>query len=164
MNSKINNKVATGPTEASSPKSSVARSTRSGSIADLRVYGLARQLEDATVALVEQLPKSEAFALGNDLRRSASGAAHYVYNAHRRYSYTTKLDSLYAAVAETEQTIKLLAIYTTSGYGSTELLDEYAKGVIRQCWGLIKYIKTRQATVMSSSASRSVDELVSARS
>ena len=136
---------------------------RSSSIADLRVYALARQLEDGAIELVAKLPAALAFGLANDLRRSASAVAHNIYEAHRRYSYTIKVDSLHAAIAESEQTKKLLAEYAGAGYGAVADQEAQAIGVIKQCWGLIKYIKARQTEVLAKSASKTADELVAAR-
>ncbi len=74
-------------------------SRSASSIGDLRVYALARQLEDQGIALSSALPETETYGLANDLRRSTAAIAHHIYEAHRRYSYAIKLDSLHAAIA-----------------------------------------------------------------
>ena len=81
-------------------------SRSASSIGDLRVYALARQLEDQGIALAAALPETETYGLANDLRRSTAAIAHHIYEAHRRYSYTIKLESLHTAIAESEQAKK----------------------------------------------------------
>jgi len=131
----------------------------------LRVYLVAQQIEDAGIALAIKLPASEAYALATSLRRSVSGIAHHIYDSHRRYSYTVKLDALHAAVAEAEQTKKLLTEYTKSGYGKADELSELVTSLIQQCWGLIKYIRSRQSQyqLQTQSNAKASDELVAAR-
>ena len=132
-------------------------------ICDLRVYALARQLEDGGITIATGLPESETYGLANDLRRSVSAVAQSIYEAHHRYSVTIKIDRLHAAIAEAEQTKKLLASYATAGYGPVEALEEQATGVIKQCWGLIKFFKSRLNEFQAKANAKASDELVSAR-
>jgi four helix bundle protein len=133
------------------------------SIQNLRVYTLARELEDKVAELLPALPKEDLYTLNNDLRRSSTAVAHYIYDAHRRYSYVIKLDCLHASIAEAEHLKNLLTTYETKGHGKTGKLAEDYTAVIKQCWGLIKYLRVRQATQQAKASAKAQDELVAAR-
>ena len=133
------------------------------SIKRLRVYQTSRQLEDAVYELVKALPEVEFYALGNDLRRSSAAISHYLTECHRNFSYHIKLEALHLARVETETLQKLLAAHETKGYGQTKQLTNDYTSVIKQCWGLIKYFKRRQAERHTTAAIRASDELVAAR-
>jgi len=138
-------------------------STITKSIESLRIYQASRSLEDAVYELVKSLPTTEFYDLGNDLRRSSAAVSHYLTECHRRYSYGIKLEALHLARVETETLKTLLAEYATRGYGDTEQLQESCTGVIKQAWGLIKYLKQRQAEHRSAIQIKASDELVAAR-
>lgn len=132
------------------------------SIADLRVYQLALSLEERVYKLAAGLPAKQ-FDLGNDLRRASAGVAHYIFDAHRRYSYAVKTESLRQAVYSAEQAIKLLADYQEAGFGQTGELCQEFTDVIKQSWGLIKWLKQRQAEKAAAASAQAADELVAAR-
>ena len=67
------------------------------SIEDLRIYKLARELEDQVYELVKAFPPEQFYAMGNDLRRASAGVSHHIMNTHQFFSYTLKLDELAAA-------------------------------------------------------------------
>lgn len=133
------------------------------SIQNLRVYTLAYELEKSVLKLVAKLPKEEAFKLANDLHRASSGVSHYIYEAHQRYSYTLKIDNLQAAVAEAEHTKKLLKTFAEQQFGDTAKLSEEYTAVIKQCWGLLKYLKNRKNEKQIRESAKASDELVAAR-
>jgi four helix bundle protein len=133
------------------------------SIQNLRVYTLARELEDKVAALLPALPPEDLYTLNNDLRRSSAGVAHYIYDAHRRYSYTIKVDCLHASIAEAEHMKTLLATYETKGHGKTVKLQDDYTAIIKQCWGLLKYLRGKQLTQQTKETAKARDELVQAR-
>jgi len=133
------------------------------SIEGLRIYQASRKLEDATYELVKQLPQAEFYRLGNDLRRSSAGISHYVTECHRRYSYSVKLETLHLARLEAETLKKLLADHEAQGFGDTRLLQNACVGIVKQSWGLIKYLKQRQAEHQQEARVSAADQLVAAR-
>ena len=133
------------------------------SIEDLRIYQASRALEDAVYELVKQLPANEFYRLGNDLRRSSAAVSHYITECHRRYSYSVKLEALHLARTEAEVLKHLLATHDSRGFGATKKLQDSCVGVTKQCWGLIKYLKQRQAERQVEMRAEASDELVAAR-
>lgn len=113
----------------------------SQSIEDLRVYKLARELEDQTYELVKKFPSEQFYALGNDLRRSSAGVAHHIMNAHQYFSYTLKLDELAAARRQAEITLHHLE--SAKEYGEHTSLAEGYTAVIKQAWGLSKWLSAK---------------------
>jgi four helix bundle protein len=113
----------------------------SQSIEDLRIYKQARELEDQIYELVKSLPKDQFYALGNDLRRSSAGVSHHIMNTHQYFSYTLKLDELAAARRQAEITLHHLE--SAKLYGDqTELVNGYTS-VIKQAWGLSKWLSAK---------------------
>jgi len=133
------------------------------SIASLRIYQASRTTEDAVYELVKGLPDTEFYRLGNDLRRSSAAVSHYLTECHRRYSYSIKLEALHLARTEAEVLKKLLADHEALGYGPTGKLQDACTGIIKQSWGLIKYIKQRQNERQATARAKASDELVAAR-
>jgi four helix bundle protein len=131
------------------------------SIQQLRIYTHARTLEDRVYELVKGLPEEEQYPLGNDLRRASGAVAHYINEAHRRYSYRLKLESLNAARDAAELTQKLLDSFQ-SAEATKKLVDGYT-GVIKQAWALMKYIRNQRAERMIRSEVSAKDELAAAR-
>ena len=111
------------------------------SIENLRIYKMARSLEDQVYELVKQFPADQFYGLGNDLRRSSAGVSHHVMGAHRLYSYRLKLDELAAMRREAEATQKHLEAAQPLG-ATKEIIAEYT-AIIKQSWGLTKWLKTR---------------------
>jgi four helix bundle protein len=134
------------------------------SIEGLRIYQSSRKLEDAVYELVRKLPEREFYQLGNDLRRSSAAISHYIAEAHKRYSYSVKMECLHLARTEAEELKKHLAACSEQSYGDTTQLQEDATGVIKQAWGLIKYFKQKQAERQAATQVAASDELVTARS
>jgi four helix bundle protein len=132
------------------------------SIADLRIYQLALSLEESTYELAKDLRPNQ-FDLANDLRRASAGVAHYIYESHRLYSYKQKMESLHAARTEAETAIKLLESIKTSGLGSVDGLTEDFTSLIKQSWGLIKWLKAKQTEKDQAARVQAADELVEAR-
>jgi four helix bundle protein len=111
------------------------------SIEQLRIYKLARALEDQVYELVKQFPADQFYGLGNDLRRASAGVSHHIMEAHRLFSYRLKLDSLAAMRREAEATQKHLD--SARDFGATDnLISEYT-GIIKQSWGLTKWLKAK---------------------
>jgi four helix bundle protein len=132
-------------------------------IKDLRVYQQARELEDKMPAVIKQLTADQLYPLGNSLWRSCVAVGHYITEAHKFYSYRVKLESLHAARTAAEDAIKYLERAKEAGITGTEQLVEDYTGIIKQCWGLIKYLKNKQLQKEASESSQAKDELVAAR-
>ena len=111
------------------------------SIENLRIYQTARKLEDQVYELVKTFPADQYYGLGNSLRRSSAGVSHHIMGTHRLFSYRLKLDELAAMRREAELTQKLLEDARQFGAGD-ELISEYT-GVIKQSWGLTKWLKNK---------------------
>lgn len=133
------------------------------SIADIRIYQLALSLEEQVYQLARTLPQQQ-FELANGLRRAGAAVAHYIYESHRRYSYNAKLEMLQGARLEAETARKLLADYHQAGFGKTGKLCEDYTILIKQSWGLSKWLKTKQLEQQTVIQAKSKDELVAARS
>jgi four helix bundle protein len=133
-------------------------------IEGLRIYQTSRKLEDAVYELVKKLPEQEFYGLGNDLRRSSAAVSHYITEYHRRYSYNLKLETLHLTRLEAENLKQLLIDHASRGYGDTEVLQNACIAIVKQSWGLIKYMKLRQAEHQTNAQINAADELVAARS
>lgn len=114
------------------------------SIQQLRIYTAARELEDKVYELVKAAPADCAWPLGNDLRRSSAAVSHHISESYNRYSYHTKIEALHLARTEVEKTQRLLEDFGAAGYGKIKDLYEGYTATIKQTWGLIKYLKTKQ--------------------
>ncbi len=111
------------------------------SIEQLRIYKSSRAAEDQVYELVKQFPADQFYGLGNDLRRSSAAVSHHIMSAHRLFSYRLKLDELAAMRREAEATQKHLE--TARPHGATDgLIAEYT-GIIKQSWGLSKWLKAK---------------------
>ena len=130
------------------------------SIEQLRIYKTARGAEDQVYELVKQFPADQFYGLGNDLRRSSAAVSHHITSAHRLFSYRLKLDELAAMRREAEATQKYLE--TARPYGATEeLIAEYT-AVIKQSWGLSKWLKARLDEKREKAEISAKEELVAA--
>lgn len=134
----------------------------SAPINQLKIYVAARQLEDSVITLVQAMPEDQAYPFGDDLRRAASGAAHYIHQAHNYYSYEMKIEALHQARNEAEKAQRLLEGPAAGNKVARKLVDDYTT-LIKQSWGLIKFFKTRQAEKAAQVEVRSTDELVASR-
>lgn len=133
------------------------------SIEQLKVYVLAHELEEKTLELVNSMPTENFYPLGNSLWRAATATAHYIAEAHERYSYTIKIQSLQYGRIAAEEVIKQLEEFEQQFGTDTKALAEEFTAVIKQCWGLIKYLQGKQREKAESNNARAVDELVAAR-
>lgn len=138
-------------------------SERTTSIEGLRIYQASRKLEDAIYEMVKQLPAAEYYRLGNDLRRSSASVSHYITECHRRYSYGVKLEALHLVRNEAEALKKLLADHEACGFGDTKVLQDACIGIVKQSWGLIKYLQRRQNERRQETRVDATDQLVAAR-
>jgi four helix bundle protein len=125
------------------------------SISGLRIY-------HAVYDLVKGLPEKEFYNLGNDLRRTSAAISHYISEAHKRYGYGIKIESLHLARHEADELRNHLSAYSKK-YGDTAKLQEDCVAVAKQSWGLIKYFQQRQAERQASASAHASDELVAAR-
>jgi four helix bundle protein len=111
------------------------------SIEQLTIYKLARRLEDEVYELVKTFPADHFYGLGNELRRSSAAVSHHIMEAHRLYSYRLKLDELSAMRREAEATQQHLE--KAHDLGATgELIEGYTT-VIKQSWGLTKWLQAK---------------------
>jgi len=112
------------------------------SIEQLRIYKSARGLEDQVYELIKNFPADQFYGLGSDLRRSSTAVSHHIMSAHRLYSYRLKLDELAAMRREAEATqAHLEAAHDLVG-NTDDLVSKY-NNVIKQSWGLTKWLKTK---------------------
>jgi len=132
------------------------------SIEQLRIYKSARQSEDQIYELVKQFPADQFYGLGNDLRRSSAAVSHHIMNAHRLFSYRLKLEELAATRREAEITKKHLEAARDFG-AHDDLIEEYT-AVIKQSWGLTKWLKVKLAERQEKAEVAAKEELVAARS
>jgi four helix bundle protein len=132
------------------------------SIEHLKVYQLAVELETQVFSLVQGIPKDQFYPLGNNVRRASAAIAHYITEAHKRYSYTVKIESLHVARTYAEEAIKLLGELKKSGFSADDLIENYTV-LIKQSWGLIKWLKKRQEEKQTEASVKAQDELVAAR-
>lgn len=133
------------------------------SIEQLKVYVLAHELEGKVFRLLATMPAENFYPLGNSLWRSATATAHYIAEAHERYSYTIKIQSLQYGRIAAEETIKQLEEFHQQFGTDTKALDEEFTAVIKQCWGLIKYLQGKQREKAEKANVKAADELVAAR-
>ena len=132
------------------------------SIQQLRIYTNARALEDRVYDLVHSFPPEDDYPTGNNLRRSSAAVSHFLAEAHRCYSYGLKLDSLAQARAAAEETQRQLE--TLPKTPITEGLFADYTGVIKQSWGLIRYLKLKRTEQRTKVSVKAKDELAAARS
>jgi four helix bundle protein len=111
------------------------------SIEQLRVYKLARAAEDQVYDLVKSFPAESFYGLGNDLRRSSAAVAHHIMETHRLFSYRLRLDALSLARREAEATQKHLEAARELG-ATDELISDYTT-IIKQSWGLTKWLRVK---------------------
>lgn len=130
------------------------------SIEQLRIYKTARAAEDQVYELVKQFPADQFYGLGNDLRRSSAAVSHHIMGAHRLFSYRLKLDEMAAMRREAEVTQKHLQDARSFGV-TDELIEEYT-AVIKQSWGLSKWLKAKLVEKQEKAGIAAKDELVAA--
>lgn len=133
------------------------------SIEQLKVYVLAHELEGKIFDLVTTMPQENFYPLGNSLWRAATATAHYIAEAHERYSYTIKIQSLQYGRIAAEETIKQLEEFEKQFGTDIKALSEEFTAVIKQCWGLIKYLQGKQREKAETANIRAAEELVAAR-
>lgn len=132
----------------------------SESIEQLRIYKTARGAEDQVYELVKGFPADHFYGLGNDLRRSSAAVSHHIMGAHRLFSYRLKLDELAAMRREAEVTQKYLEDAKDMG-ATDELISEYT-AVIKQSWGLSKWLKAKLLEKHEKAEIAAKEELVAA--
>lgn len=133
------------------------------SVEQLNVYVLAHELEGKVFDLIRMMPAENFYPLGNSLWRATTATAHYIAEAHERFSYTIKIQSLQYGRIAAEEAIKQLEEFTQQFGADTQALSEEFTGVVKQCWGLIKYLQGKQREKSQSSSVKATDELVAAR-
>ena len=132
----------------------------SESIEQLRIYKSARSAEDLVYELVKQFPAEQFYGLGNDLRRSSAAVSHHIMGAHRLFSYRLKLDELAAMRREAEVTQKYLE--DARDFGATdEMISDYT-AIIKQSWGLSKWLKAKLVAKQEKAEVAAKEELVAA--
>lgn len=133
------------------------------SIEQLKVYVLAHELEGKVFDLISMMPAENFYPLGNSLWRTTTATAHYIAEAHERFSYTIKIQSLQYGRIAAEETIKQLEEFEQQFGSDTKALTEEFTAVIKQCWGLIKYLQGKQREKAETASVRASEELVAAR-
>jgi four helix bundle protein len=111
------------------------------SIEQLQIYKSARSLEDEIYEFVRTLPSEHFYGLGNDLRRSSAAVSHHISNAHKLFSYRLKLDEFTAMRREAEVTQRYINDAKILGINES-LINKY-QIVIKQSWGLTKWLKAK---------------------
>ena len=130
------------------------------SIENLRIYKTARSLEDQIYELVKALPAEQFYGLGNNLRRSSAAVSHHIMSAHRLFSYRLKLDELAATRREAELTQYYLQ--SAQAFNVPQELSNAYTDVIKQAWGLSKWIKSKLDEKQLQTEIQAKDELVAA--
>ncbi len=130
------------------------------SIEQLRIYKSARAAEDQVYELVKQFPADQFYGLGNDLRRSSAAVSHHIMGTHRLFSYHLKLDELSAMRRHAEATQEYLEEARTLG-ATDALITEYT-GIIKQSWGLTKWLKIKLRDKQEKAEVSAKEELVAA--
>ena len=130
------------------------------SIANLKVYRSALAIERQVISHTLYLEEEKFYDWGNDLHRSAAGICHYIKQAHEDYSYQLKIESLHHARRSGEDCLRL--IEEAHSKSLSPLVTELT-AVVKQIWGLIKYLKLKQAERQQAVNQQSSDELVAAR-
>ena len=130
------------------------------SIEQLRIYKSARSAEDQVYELVKQFPADQFYGLGNDLRRSSAAVSHHIMGSHRLFSYHLKLDERSAVRREAEATKDYLEESRSLG-ATDELISEYT-AVIKQSWGLTKWLKVKLREKQEKAEVAAKEELVAA--
>ena len=130
------------------------------SIEQFRIYKSSRAAEDHVYELVKKFPANQFYGLGNDLRRSSAAVSHHLMSAHRVFSYHLKLVELENMRREAELTQMYLE--SARSLGATDnLIDEYI-GVMKQSWGLTKWLKQQIYTKQVNAEIAAKDELAAA--
>jgi four helix bundle protein len=111
------------------------------SIEQLRIYQVARRLEDEVYELVKTFPADQFYGLGNDLRRSSAAVSHHIMGCHRLYSYRLKLDELAAMRREAERAQQQFE--RARDLGATDELIEGYTSIIKQSWSLTKWLQAK---------------------
>ena len=114
------------------------------SIGQLKVYRAALDLERRVADQLRLLSEEQYFDWGDDLQRAVSGVCHYIKEAHQEYSYRLKIESLMNAKRCGDETAQLLS--RLSPAQRRHALPELTS-VTKQLWGLIKYLRLKQAEV-----------------
>ncbi len=130
------------------------------SIDQLRIYKSARSAEDQVYELVKRFPADQFYGRGNDLRRSSAAVSHHIMWSHRLFSYPLKLDELSAVRREAEATKDYLEESLSLG-ATDELISEYT-AVIKQSWGLTKWLKVKLREKQEKAEVAAKEELVAA--
>jgi four helix bundle protein len=112
-------------------------------IEKLRIYKTACELEAKIRTLVDTLPVELFNGVGNELRSSSSAVTRHIMETHRLYSYRLKIDALADARRAAEMTQHYLE--TIHNVGMTADITEAYTSVIKQSWGLTKWLKIKVA-------------------
>lgn len=130
------------------------------SIEQFRIYKSSRIAEDQVYELVKKFPANQFYGLGNDLRRSSASVSHHLMAAHRVFSYRLKLIELEEMRRDAE--ITQMHLESARPLGATDsLINEYI-GVIKQSWGLTKWLKQKLLEKQANAEITAKDELVAA--
>lgn len=130
----------------------------------LRVYQLSRELEDDIYELVRQLPTSEFYGLGDELRRTSAAIAHHISESDQRYSYSLKIETLNLARGGIRRMRDLLDQYQQSSYGKTTEPKRRYQALNAQIGALIYYYRRQQKERQGRTRINAADALTFARS
>jgi four helix bundle protein len=133
-------------------KSSVKTSGRIASYRDLLVWQKAMDLTAGVYRLCRRLPKSEAFGLGDQLRRSAISIASNIAEGHQRNHLAEYLHHLSIARGSLAELETQLAIAEAVDYFTereTRPLVESADEIGRMLGGLTKKLAAKSESVRS---------------
>ena len=130
------------------------------SIANLKVYRSALAIERQVITHTLYLGEDKFYDWGNDLHRAAAGVCHYLKQAHEDYSYQLKIDALHHARRSGEECLRLIEEAKAKNLSP---LGKELTSVIKQIWGLVKYLKLKQAERQQAVSRQSSDELAAAR-
>lgn len=133
------------------------------SIEQLRIYKLSAELEAAIWKLRQLSPADASYDERERLWRQSVAAGHYIYEAHERYSYALKIESLQHARQSLERINPMLGIYLDGTAQQRQHLQRQTTVLLKQVCGLIRYLRLQQQERATAMRIRSSDELVAAR-
>ncbi|MFA6215219.1 MAG: four helix bundle protein [Patescibacteria group bacterium] len=115
---------------------------------NLKVYGMAEDLEISVHKITKDFPSDEKFRSVDQLRRSSASVANNIAEGYNRYSYQEKIRYLIIAKAEAEETKRNILKSAKKEFVAENLAEEMANKyteLIKAISGYIRFIKENKA-------------------
>jgi len=114
---------------------------------NLIIYNLAELLEIDVHKLTNSFPQDEKYRSINQIKRSSASVCNNIAESYNKQTNKQKLQYLYIAKAEAEETKRNLIRSTKKGFVPTnktnETIDKYTE-LLKAISGYIKFIKNKQ--------------------